>query len=55
MVHTLDGSGATVVSYYYLRAGDTVAPSVETYDSTAGTIATSTVENSHFELVWLGE
>jgi hypothetical protein len=51
----LDGSGATVVSYYYLRAGDSVAPQIETYDSSATTIPTSTTVNSHFELVWLGE
>jgi hypothetical protein len=55
MVTIADGSGATAVSYYYLRAGDTIKPGVATYDSTATTLATSTVENSHFELVWLGE
>jgi hypothetical protein len=55
MITSGEGSGATAVSYYYLRAGDSIQAGVETYDSTSTTINTSTVENSHMELVWLGE
>ena len=57
MVTTDDGSGATAVSYYYLRAGDAITPGIETYDSTATTISTKVASgvNSHFEVIWLGE
>lgn len=55
MTTTTGGNGATAVSYYYLRAGDTIGPALETYDSSATTINTGTSTQSHFELVWLGE
>jgi hypothetical protein len=57
MVTGSDGSGASAVSFYYLRAGDSIQPGVETFDSTSTTIATdvTTGINSHFEVVWLGE
>jgi len=47
--------GASLVSYYYLRAGDTLTPAAETYDSSSTTLGTSTAVNSHMEIVWLGE
>lgn len=50
-----DGGGATAVSLYYLRAGDTIGPAIETFNSSSTTINTDTTVQSHFELVWLGE
>lgn len=57
MIGSANGSGATAVSYYYLRAGDSIQPGIETYDSSATTISSyvATGVNSHFELVYLGE
>lgn len=49
------GGGATAVGLYYLRVNDTIGPAIETFDSSATAINTSTSVNSHFELVWLGE
>lgn len=49
--------GATGVSYYYLRAGDTIQPGVHTNLTSGSTVKTGVGGsfNSHFELVWLGE
>lgn len=49
--------GATGMAYYYLRAGDTITPGVQTQDSSATTIATQvgTGINSSFGIVWVGE
>lgn len=48
--------GATALGYYYLRAGDTIQPTVYTIDSSSTTTSTSvTGRNSHFELVWISE
>jgi hypothetical protein len=55
MITTATGSGAAAVSYYYLRAGDSIQPGMITKDSTNTTINTATAVESHFEVVWLGE
>lgn len=49
------GSGATAVSYYYLRVGDTIGPGIEAFDASSTTLNTGSSTQSHFELVWLGE
>lgn len=50
--------GAMGLTYYYLRAGDSIQPGVVTGASSSTTISTAVGApgiNSHFELVWLGE
>lgn len=49
--------GAAGVSYYYLRAGDTIQPGVHTTLTSGSTVKTGVGGsfNPHFEVVWLGE
>lgn len=48
--------GATAVGYYYLRAGDSIAPYAnQTNGSTGLTTSGTSGVNSHFECVWVGE
>jgi hypothetical protein len=49
--------GAAGLNYYYLRAGDSIAPQISTVGTSATTTATyvnATAFNSHFEAVWVG-
>jgi len=51
------GGGAAALGYYYLRAGDTIAPQIYsggTTSTTTATIATAG-SDSHFEAVWISE
>lgn len=54
---TTAASGATAVSYYYLRAGDTLTPGAQHYDTVAsGNLNTNvSIANSHLEIVFLGQ
>lgn len=53
---TGNGGGAAAVGIYYLRAGDTIQPSIlsqATSSTTTSTFVSGAGGQSHFELVWL--
>lgn len=49
------GGGAAAINYYYLRAGDSLGPGIRTEGTAGGATSTNVTNNSHFELVWIGE